>query len=74
MDENFSDPGGHFVGLRCSKMNVEHQDRHTNAEIEANFVNIHQQHYTNILRLILLIYDFLQVLNSQKYFENTKKF
>ena len=35
MDENFPDPGGHFVGLWCSEMNVEHEDRHTDAEMEA---------------------------------------
>ena len=35
MDENFPHPGGHFVGLWCSEMNVEHKDRHTDAEIRA---------------------------------------
>lgn len=43
MDENFPDPGGHFVGLRSSKMNVEHKDRHTNAEIGANFAHQHNK-------------------------------
>lgn len=48
MDENFPHPGGHFVGLWCSEMNVEHKDRHTDAEIRAKL-------YEYLLRLYFFI-------------------
>ena len=39
MDEDPSDPGGHGVGLRGPKVNVEHDDSYTYAGTKQNISN-----------------------------------